>query len=363
MKRLCLIMVMLAASWPAFAIDLSRASLIPVEKRDALQKTYADLPKPKILVASFTGHYIYIGNNKGTWTTESLRKAALERCEISYDGLCAVVAVDDELQDDSQPIIAPIRLSGQTDYDALPSEPNGFKAEQLTAFLASSGHKAIALAGGGAWGASWDMSSPSLAAQTALSNCQKNSKPGQCFLYDLDGEIASDLSMRLTNQDVILTAAVSKPNNDCADHIWVSAEENCKQWNDMRTLGGGLRGLFPYSQISRSSPTQSYAVTLVRAPVGENCLHALALDDRTSFILRMAGNRGTASEAPVVSGELTTQRLNINGKSCFGFFRNGALKAFGYGWQAFGVFCDQRQIDPLTDAQIAAFISSIHIQD
>lgn len=362
MKRLFLSMVLLTISWPAFAIDLSGVALIPAEKRDALQKTYADLPSPKILVASFTGHYVYIGNNKGNWTTESLRKAALERCEILYDGVCAVVAVDDNLQDDSQGNIVPLRPSGGTDYDAIPTEPPSFKDEHLAAYLASSGHKAIALGGGGAWGTSWD-SSQSLAAQIALSNCEKNAKTGQCFLYDLDGEIAQDLRVRLTNKDVILAVADAKPINDCAKHIWVSAGENCKQWNDMRTVGGGLKGLFPYYQISRSSPTENYAITLVRAPVGENCLHALALDDRTSFILRMAGNRGTASEAPAVSGDLTTQRLSINGKSCFGFFRNGALKALGYGWQAFGVFCEQRQSNPLTDAQITNFISSIHIQD
>lgn len=338
MKRLFLSIVLLAFAGPALAIDLSGASLIPVEKREALQRAYSDLPNPKVLVASFTGHYIYIGNREGNRTAESIRRAALERCEIISDGVCAVVAIDDDLLNDDQRSIAPIRLSGKTDYDAIPTELNGFKLEQLSAYLANSGHKAIALSGGGAWGSSWGKNSPNLAAQTALSNCEKNAKSGQCFLYDLDGEIASDLSMRLTNQDVVLPVADSKSTNDCADHIWVSAGESCKQWNDMRTLEGGLRGLFPHYQISRSSPTVNYAVTLVRAPVGENCLHALALDDRSSFILRMAGSKGSASEAPVVSGDLTTQRLNISGKSCFGFFRNGELKAFGYGWQAFGVF-------------------------
>jgi hypothetical protein len=367
MKRLFLSMVLLVVSWPAFAIDLGGVEIFRPEIRKALEQKYNDMPKPKILLSSYLGQPYFFTTQNPIWTAEDIRKAGLERCEMLNNAPCTIVAVDDDLQDYSKPVIAPIRVLGKTDYSDIPTVLPRTKTNQFGAFMASTGHRAIALDLQGGWGASWDSDTPQSAARSALDQCGKTTGTGKpCFLYDVDGEINPEMTKRIVINDIAVLdpdlASVPSPPSPCKPFLWVKEGESCV----VQATATSDQQIQPRTFAVASQTSQRLYVAILMLPPANNKgegLPAMAKGNAEEMMGKMAGVSQNGSGEAVTMGDVIYKRYSTRGLACVGIFRYGTPMAQGYSSYLVGSECEYWLRGTLTENQISDFIASITVKD
>lgn len=376
MKRLLLSMVMLAASWPALAIDLGSVDLLSPLARDVTQAKYNALGLPKVLVISAFGQ-AYISDDLSKWPLEEMIRITLERCEVTSGAACSVAAINEDLQDFRKPVVVPILVSGKTDYDAIPTLTKDAKSEALSDYLAGAGHKAIAIDGYGAWGTSSRNDTVDQAVVAAISYCNKglNSRKS-CFIYDLDGHIDSALAKRVTFSDIAkLPISTSAEQSDCSRHIWVMDGKDrdiCVNRDiDLQTAYGIQPNfsLMPEMRILGSVVSNSryfyFSLLMLPSSIGKSPYLPDAPFVLQNDLLRIL--EGNESWKPVgdmeVVGDISIRRMTYKQWPCVGYFRYGSQTPGGHNSHLIGFYCDPWQREPLSDSQIVEAISSVHIKE
>lgn len=376
MRKFLLLLAALALACPAEAIDLSSVDLLSPIGRDVAEAKYNQMPSPKVMAVDMAGKTVAFSDGQGQLSLPEMSRIVLERCQLVSKGPCALLAIDEQLQEFRMATVVPMRVAGKTDYDTIPTLTRDLRSNELGDYLAAGSHKALALDGFGAWGAAWGEGSPDQAADKAVESCNRAPKSRKsCFLYDLDGEIAPSFSKRLPFPFMVQPEEGAEVGpSQCAKQIQFmdgKAADICQsQGVDITRLfdivphTGKLPDIRSYVSIVMNN--KAYSLVLLLKPADGNTHLPYLKIDRQAYMLGTNVDNGLVradGDALLLNG-LVVRRMARNNWPCVSYFRFGdSRQEQDYSYYVVGLYCAPWQREPMSSRQILEAIEAVRIQE